>query len=71
MRLGPELFGGGIIRVDECDLLDSGPAQDSIMADERSDVTAARAKADGGIDNVGEKGDAVLKVAMDYLHNAR
>ena len=64
----PELVVAVFILVG--DLLDGSPAEDGIVADEGSDVAVGDGVANGGVDEVGEEGDAVLEIRVDDLHDA-
>lgn len=66
---GPEFLVA--VFVDVGDLLDGGPAEDGVVADEGGDVAVGDGVFDGGVDQVGEEGDAVFKVGVDDLHDAR
>ena len=69
MAFGPELLVAVFVLVRY--LLDGGPAQDGVVADKGGDVAVGDGVPDGRVDKVGEEGDAVLEVGVDYLHDSR
>ena len=58
MGLGPEFLVAILVKV--ADLLDGGPAEDSVVTDEGRDVTVADGVLDGRVDEVGEEGDTAV-----------
>lgn len=62
MRLGPELFISILVFVR--DFLQGRPTENSVVADERRDVTIGDSVANSGIDEVGEEGNAG-RMSMD------
>lgn len=51
------------------DALDCFPAEDGVVADEGGDVAVGDGVADGGVDEVGEEGDAILEEVELNLHH--
>ena len=51
-------------------LLDSFPAENGVVADERGYVAIGYSVTDGAIDEVREESNAVLEVCIRYLHDA-
>ena len=68
MRFGPEFVVAVFVGV--ADLLDGGPAEEGVVADERGDVTVGYGVFDSGVDEVGEECDSILEVSMHNLHHA-
>jgi len=64
---GPELVVAVFILVR--DLLDSLPAKNSVVTDERSDVTVGDSETNGRVNQVGEVGDTVFEESPDDLHD--
>lgn len=58
VRLGPEFLVAVFVGVGY--LLQGGPAEDGVVADEGADVTAGDGVADRGVDEVCEEGDSGL-----------
>jgi hypothetical protein len=69
VRLGPEFLVAVFVHVR--DLLHRRPTEDGVVADKRGHVAVGHRVLDGGVDQVGEEGDAVFKVVVDDLHDAR
>ena len=69
MRFRPELFVS--VLVDVRNLLNGTPTENGVVADERCDVAVRDGVLDSRVDEVCEEGDAVLKVSVDNLHDAR
>lgn len=67
-RLGPELLlvvVGTLVG----NLLERGPSQDGVVANEWCNITRGDGKLDLGVDHVGEEGDTVLEEAIGDVHN--
>jgi hypothetical protein len=62
VRLGPEFLV--VIFVLVGNLLDSRPAEDSIMTNERGNVSVGDGITNGGIDEVGEEGNPVSELVI-------
>lgn len=58
MRFGPEFLVAIVIEV--ANLLNCRPSKDSVVTDERSDITIADRIFDGGIDEIREKCDTLF-----------
>jgi ribosomal protein L19 len=59
--LRPDL-GEAIVGIDEAGILDSGPSEERVVADEGSDLAIGAAERDSLVDSTGEVGDTVLEV---------
>lgn len=66
MGFRPKLLVAVVVRVRN--LLDGGPPKHSVMSDEWSHVAVGHRILDGGVDQVGEEGDAVLEESVNHLH---
>jgi hypothetical protein len=64
MRFGPEFFVAILVGVG--DLLEGGPAEDRVVADEGADVAAGDGVADGCVDKVREERDSVLGLSAKW-----
>lgn len=66
MRFGPEF---DVAVFDDSDVLQGRPAKDSIVADKGSHIAVADTISNGCVDQVGEEGDAFLKVGGCNVHD--
>ena len=69
--LGPVFLRVGAVGRRVGDVLHRGPAEDGVVADEGGDVAVGDGEGDGGVDEVGEEGDAVFEEAVGDVHHAR
>jgi hypothetical protein len=65
MRLGPEFLV--VVFVQIGNLLNSRPAKDSIVTNERSNVSVSDCVANGRVDQVGEEGDPDARVNFSTI----
>ena len=59
------------VRVDKGSILQSTPAKERVVTDERGDFTVGTPQADALVDTTGKMGDAVLKILPVDLHDTR
>ena len=64
MRLGPEFLV--VVFVQVGNLLNSRPAKDSIVTNERSNVSVSDSVTNGSIDQVGKEGNSNVELVLNY-----
>jgi len=69
VRFGPN-SGSSVIRVDLGAFLDSRPSEESIVTDERSDITVGDHERDGDLKHGSEEGHGVLEEVVGDLHDS-
>ena len=65
--LGPEFLVSVLVLIG--DLLNSRPAENGVVSDERGNITVGDSVSNGRIDEVGEESNTVLEVGVDNLHD--